>query len=224
MPISVPIAPNQTLQKSAVALFKIYKMLRCLLESIFGNKCTHGCHSNLSCVHDLTMWTCFVFVNSGCKGEIHDSASSPKFFTWTNFSWPSPDFNFQFSPLFNFSAGPIKWSCHGWGGWSPVLHVQYTVQGQLPPLQGVMPRLRPDNEPHNNWVSHFDFSKEISGARHGAQTWAALCKDRWHNSWWVRLKERIKDVFYYLNPCWKFERFGIDLRNAKVCQSLQVYF
>ena len=34
MPISVPIAPNQTLQKSAVALFKIHKMLRCLLESI----------------------------------------------------------------------------------------------------------------------------------------------------------------------------------------------
>ena len=40
--------------------------------------------------------------------------------------------------------------------------VQCTVQGQLPPLQGVMPRLRPDNEPHNNWVSHFDCLKEIS--------------------------------------------------------------
>ena len=48
--------------------------------------------------------------------------------------------------------------------------VQCTVQGQLPPLQGVMPRLRPDNEPHNNWVSHFDCLKEISGARHGGQT------------------------------------------------------
>ena len=132
------------------------------------------------------MWTCFVFVNHSAAIETRErymiQQLAPSFCAWTNFSGPSPDFNFQFSPVFNFSERAIKWSCHGWGGWSPVLHVQCTVQGQLPPLQCVMPRLRPDNEPHNNWVSHFDCSEEISGARLGGQTLAALCKDRWHNT------------------------------------------
>ena len=48
---------------------------------------------------------CFV-IHCCYRYQINDSASNPKFLAWTNFSGPGPDFNFQFSPLFNFSPRP----------------------------------------------------------------------------------------------------------------------
>ena len=57
------------------------------------------------CQFELEHVLCFV-IHCCYRYQINDSASNPKFLAWTNFSGPGPDFNFQFSPLFNFSPRP----------------------------------------------------------------------------------------------------------------------